>query len=85
MTTRILKQQFKVKCFFATPYHSWERGTNENTNGLIRQYLPKGMCMSHITQRDCNPIAYELNTDPRKRYNFRPPTSCILVLERCRT
>lgn len=68
-----LEEHFKVKCFFATPYHSWERGTNENTNGLIRQYLPKGMCMRHITQKDCDRIAYELNTRPRERYGFRTP------------
>jgi transposase, IS30 family len=54
-----------VKFYFATPYHSWERGTNENTNGLIRQYLPKGMCMRHISQADCNQIAAQLNDRPR--------------------
>jgi transposase, IS30 family len=70
---KVLEQQFGVKCYFATPYHSWERGTNENTNGLIRQYLPKGMCMSSITQKDCNWIAKELNERPRERYGFRTP------------
>jgi len=68
-----LEEHFKVKCYFATPYHSWERGSNENTNGLIRQYLPKGMCMRHITQKDCDRIAYELNSRPRERYGFRTP------------
>lgn len=62
-----------VKFYFATPYHSWERGTNENTNGLIRQYLPKGESMSGLTQVKCNRIAYELNTRPRKRLAFRTP------------
>jgi transposase, IS30 family len=47
-----VEAQCKVKFYFATPYHSWERGTNENTNGLIRQYLPKGMCMRQVTQAD---------------------------------
>ena len=70
---KVLEQKFKVKCYFATPYHSWERGTNENLNGLVRQYLPKGMCLKSITQRDCNAIADELNDRPRKRYNYQTP------------
>jgi IS30 family transposase len=63
-----------VKFYFATPYHSWERGTNENTNGLIRQYLPKGMCMRHVTQQDCDAIAAELNDRPRRRLGFKTPS-----------
>jgi IS30 family transposase len=62
-----------VKFYFATPYHSWERGTNENTNGLIRQYLPKRTSMAKVTQRDCDRIAMKLNTRPRKRYAFKTP------------
>lgn len=53
-----IEEATSVKCYFATPYHSWERGTNENTNGLIRQYLPKQCCMKDITQADCDRIAY---------------------------
>ena len=62
-----------VKCYFATPYHSWERGTNENTNGLIRQYLPKKASMKGISQSDCDRIAYALNTRPRKRHCYKTP------------
>lgn len=62
-----------VRFYFATPYHSWERGTNENTNGLIRQYLPKRTSMARVTQNDCDQIAMKLNTRPRKRYDFRTP------------
>ncbi len=62
-----------VKCYFAAPYHSWERGTNENTNGLIRQYLPKRSCMKNVTQEDCDRIAYRLNTRPRKRHCYKMP------------
>jgi len=62
-----------VKIYFATPYHSWERGSNENGNDLIRQYLPKRKSMAHITQHDCNKIAAKLNTRPRKRYHFDTP------------
>ena len=63
----------KVKFFFANPYHSWERGSNENMNGLIRQYLPKGKSMALVTQQDCDDIAKKLNTRPRKRYGFKTP------------
>lgn len=63
--------------YFATPYHSWERGTNENTNGLIRQYLRKGSCMATLTQRQCNEIAHKLNTRPRKRHGYKTPLECL--------
>ena len=46
-----------ARFFFATPHHSWERGTNENTNGLIRQYLPKRTSLARLSQADCNRIA----------------------------
>jgi IS30 family transposase len=62
--------------YFARPYHSWERGTNENANGLIRQYLPKGESMAGLTQQQCNAIARKLNTRPRKRLGFRTPLEC---------
>lgn len=62
-----------VTVYFAQPHHPWERGTNENTNGLIRQYLPKGVSMADVTQAQCNMIAYKLNTRPRKRYGYDTP------------
>ena len=68
-----IEKEFSVDCYFATPYHSWERGTNENTNGLIRQYLPKGICMRNLSQAKCDWIARELNTRPRERYGFKTP------------
>ena len=58
------------------PHHSWERETNENTNGLIRQYLPKRKSMAHIEQTDLDAIARKLNTRPRKRLGFRTPEEC---------
>jgi len=65
-----------TRFYFATPYHSWERGTNENTNGLIRQYIPKGRSMAHLTQQQCSAIALQLNQRPRKRLDFRTPEEC---------
>lgn len=70
---KTLEARFPLTCYFATPYHSWERGANENLNGLIRQYLPKGICMSKLTQADCDWIANELNNRPRKRHQFKTP------------
>ncbi len=68
-----IEARFPVICYFATPYHSWERGSNENLNGLIRQYLPKGTCLKSLTQQECDRIAFELNTRPRKRHGFKTP------------
>jgi len=67
-----------VKFYFANPHHSWERGTNENTNGLIRQYLPKGQSMASLTQSHCDAIATHLNERPRKRHAYRTPNDCFL-------
>jgi IS30 family transposase len=69
----LLEQRFPVKVYFATPYHSWERGCNENFNGLVRQYLPKGSCMRSVTQTQCNEIVNDLNNRPRKRLDFETP------------
>jgi IS30 family transposase len=73
---RKLEKATGVEFYFANPHHSWERGTNENTNGLIRQYLPKGKTMAQLTQRACNRIADKLNDRPRKRLGFRTPREC---------
>jgi len=67
-----------VEFYFATPHHSWERGTNENTNGLIRQYLPKRASMAHVTQEHCDAIAAKLNSRPRKRLGFMTPEECYV-------
>ncbi len=64
------------KFYFATPYHSWERGTSENTNGLIRQYLPKRRSMARNTHRHCSRNAQKLNNSPRKRLGFLTPKEC---------
>ena len=67
-----------VKFYFATPYHSWERGSNENFNGLLRQYVPKRTSQAWLTQSRCDAIAKKLNTRPRKRLGYRTPEECFL-------
>lgn len=62
-----------VEIYFAYPYHSWERWTNENTNWLIRQYLPKKTDFTNIKQKDLNKIQILLNSRPRKRLNYSTP------------
>lgn len=59
--------------YFAHPYASWERGTNENTNGLIRQYFPKGMDFTTITQQEISHVMKRLNNRPRKRLGYLTP------------
>ena len=59
--------------YFAKPYHSWERGLNENTNGLLRQYFPKGMDFSKITTYRIKKVEAELNARPRKTLGYRTP------------
>jgi IS30 family transposase len=63
-----------LQVYFAHPYSSWERGTNENTNGLLRQYVPKAMEFSHLTERQLASYVRELNNRPRKCLNYRTPT-----------
>ena len=73
-----LEQRVAARFYFATPHHAWERGTNENTNGLIRQYLPKRASMADVSQWDCNRIATTLNRRPRKRFGYRTPEECYV-------
>jgi IS30 family transposase len=70
---RELEASLGTRVYFATPHHAWERGTNENTNGLIRQYLPKGTNLSGLTQPQCDRIAEQLNNRPRLRLGFKTP------------
>ena len=62
-----------VGFFFARPYHSWKRGANENTNGLIRQYIPKDSDFTNITQEFLEEVERKLNERPRKRHGFLSP------------
>jgi IS30 family transposase len=63
----------KAKIFFATPYHAWERGLNENTNGLIRDFFPKGTDFSTIANAEVAKVERLLNARPRKSPGFRSP------------
>jgi len=69
----------KMTVYFARPYHSWERGTNENTNGLIRQFFPKRMPLRDVTQKELDRVAKLLNTRPRKRHGYRTPEDVLLA------
>jgi len=62
-----------IKVYFCDPKSPWQRGSNENTNGLLRQYFPKGMDLSNVHQNKLNAVARQLNERPRKTLNFRTP------------
>ena len=78
-----IEEQTGMTTYFAFPYHSWERGTNENTNGLLRQFFPKKSRFDTVTQQDVNKVVRNLNHRPRKRLNYLTPheifkKNCVL-------
>ena len=76
-----MSRLLKTSIYFARPYHSWERGLNENTNGLIRAYIPKGCRLSPIRPKDVHWIQDQLNHRPRKTLGFLSPIQFALKQE----
>ena len=62
-----------IDFYFAKPYHSWQRGANENLNGLIRQYIPKKTNFADVTDKYIKEIEEKLNNRPRKRFGYKSP------------
>ena len=72
-----IAKEMGIDFFFARPYHSWERGANENYNRLIRQYFPKGTNFEKIAFGDVRKVQNALNNRPRKRLNFFTPKEIL--------
>lgn len=68
-----IAEKLDIDYFFAKPYHSWERGANENLNGLIRQYFPKKSNFENITEQEIEKVINILNNRPRKRFGYKTP------------
>ncbi len=78
---KITSEQLNADGYFAHPYHSWERGLNENMNGLIRQYLPKGTCFKGLSQNGIVAIMNKLNNRPRKCLGYKTPNQVFLGIK----
>ena len=76
-------RELQAQIFFAHPYAAWERGTNENTNGLIRQYFQKGSDFSLISEQDISFAIHRLNQRPRKCLGFDSPSTVMLKYSSC--
>ena len=76
---KFVETALDIQWYFANPYHSWERGTNENTNGLIREYFPKKTDFTMISEEELALVEYKLNTRPRKRLNYLTPLEAFSV------
>lgn len=79
------EKKLSMKMYFAFPYHSWERPTNENTNRLIRAFFPKSMRFGEITQEDVDHVVDMLNHRPRKRLGYQTPHEVFRGVKECCT
>ena len=75
-----ISHHLKAEGFFAHPYHSWEKGLNENTNGLIRQYIPKGKDIDDLHHQQVAQIMNKINNRPRKCLGLKTPNQLFIVL-----
>lgn len=78
----LIEKELGTTIYFAYPYHSWERGTNENTNGLLREFFPKGTRFDTVTQKDIDRAIRLINHRPRKRLGYLTPHE-VFIKEKC--
>lgn len=78
----LIERGIEATVYFSFPYHSWERGSSENVNGLLRQFFPKGMAFSSLSQAELDYVCDLLNNRPRKRLGYLTPSE-VLKQERC--
>ena len=74
-----IAKDLNTQCFFAAPYHSWERGLNEHTNGLVRQYVPKLSDFRELSDDEMQVIENKLNSRPRKVLQYKTPFETLLA------
>ena len=74
-----ISEKLELNFYFAKPYHSWQRGANENLNGLVRQYFPKGYDFTNIENEDITYVQNILNNRPRKRFGFKSPNEMFAL------
>ncbi|WP_281559673.1 IS30 family transposase [Thalassomonas sp. RHCl1] len=76
---KALEKPLNLTIYFADPYCSWQRGTNENTNGLIRRFIPKKTDFSTITNEQLQEVVNKINSRPRKILNYRTPEEVFIT------